>query len=405
MKSKVIAAALLTVTTAAVVLYPATQTIGAITLPAIDPPKIKAPVIPNPDQQARVEVVFVLDTTGSMSGLIRAAKEKIWSIASTMAQAENAPEIKMGLVAYRDRGDTYVTRVTDLSADLDSMYATLMDYQAGGGGDTPESVNQALYDAVHKMSWSKDQGVYKVVFLVGDAPAHMDYQDDVKYPITMKVAQDRGIVVNTIQSGSHHTTRAGWQRIASLGHGRYFHVNQSGDAVAIATPFDEKLAKLSAELDDTRLYYGDKDEKKRQQAKVKASKKLHARASVESRARRATFNASKSGRKNRLGENELVDAISSGRIGFGEIDKDHLPAAMQAMAPAEQKAVIRQKAEKRQRLEGEVKKLVKARSDYMKKKIEESGGASDSLDEKIYSAVREQAEKTGIRYKSDSAEY
>jgi hypothetical protein len=63
----------------------------------------------------KIEVVFVLDTTGSMGGLIQSAKEKIWSIASTMATAKPTPEIRMGLVAYRDRGDSYVTRAVDLS--------------------------------------------------------------------------------------------------------------------------------------------------------------------------------------------------------------------------------------------------------------------------------------------------
>ena len=114
------------------------------------------PVDPLTNQRPLVEVVFVLDTTGSMSGLIQAAKEKIWSIATTLAPAQPAPEIRMGLVAYRDRGDDYVTRVVDLSDDLDSMYATLMDFRAAGGGDGPESVNQALHDAVHRISWSQD---------------------------------------------------------------------------------------------------------------------------------------------------------------------------------------------------------------------------------------------------------
>jgi hypothetical protein len=85
-----------------------------------------------------------------MGGLIQAAKEKIWSIASTMAAAQPAPQIRMGLVAYRDRGDDYVTRVVDLTADLDSVYAALMQFEAGGGGDGPESVNQALADALDK---------------------------------------------------------------------------------------------------------------------------------------------------------------------------------------------------------------------------------------------------------------
>ena len=86
----------------------------------------------------RIEVVFALDTTGSMSGLLQGAKDKIWSIASSMAQAEPAPEIRMGLVAYRDRGDEYVTRHVDLSEDLDSVYTELMDLHAGGGGDHRE---------------------------------------------------------------------------------------------------------------------------------------------------------------------------------------------------------------------------------------------------------------------------
>src|SRR5690606_20429378 len=179
-----------------------------------------------------------LDTTGSMSGLIDSAKEKIWSIATTMAQASPAPEISIGLVGYRDRGDDYVTKVVDLSRDLDSMYATLMDFAADGGGDGPESVNQALDEAIHNMSWSQDPTSYKVAFLVGDAPPHMDYQDDGKYPEILQSAVARGIVVNTIQCGSMSETAGHWQRIAALGNGRYFQVEQAGSAVAIDTPFD-----------------------------------------------------------------------------------------------------------------------------------------------------------------------
>ena len=106
-------------------------------------------------QSPVVDVVFVLDTTGSMSGLIQTAREKIWSIASTMASARPTPTIRVGLVGYRDRGDAYVTRVVDLSDNLDAVYAELMQFEAGGGGDTPESVNAALYAAVHAMSWSR----------------------------------------------------------------------------------------------------------------------------------------------------------------------------------------------------------------------------------------------------------
>ncbi len=406
MKSRIIALALFIITTAGVAFYPAYQSAGTLINTLVDPVIIDLPPLdPQANERPRVEVVFVLDTTGSMGGLIQTAKEKIWSIATTMASAQPAPDIRMGLVAYRDRGDAYVTRVVDLSDDLDSVYATLMDFQADGGGDGPESVNQALYDAVHKVSWSQDRQAYQVVFLVGDAPPHMDYQDDIKYPETLTAATARGIVVNTIQCGHHGSAKQEWERIAGLGHGRYFQVEQAGSAVAIATPFDEKLARLSSRLDDTRLYYGTAEEKEKQRLKLDAADKLHSGSSVESRARRATFNVSKSGASNFLGDGELVDAVASGRVDLSGIDRDKLPEPMQAMAPAEQEALITETAARRNELRQQVQELAEKRSAYLEKKVEELGGASDSLDHKIYRAVREQAGKLGLRYETDAPEY
>ncbi|BCU06184.1 hypothetical protein [Allochromatium tepidum] len=89
----------------------------------------------------------------------------------------------------------------------------------------------------------------------------MDYPNDVPYPQTLAEAQRRGIRVNAIQCGTLAETTREWMRIAQLGNGGYFQVEQSGGAVAIATPYDESLAKLSAELDETRIYYGRAEER------------------------------------------------------------------------------------------------------------------------------------------------
>lgn len=404
MKSKLIALSLFAATAGAVTLYPVYNSIGAVT-----PVELK-PATPHNinhviQQRKKIEVVFALDTTGSMGGMIEAAKEKIWSIASSMASEQSAPEIRLGLVAYRDRGDSYVTQVLDLSGDLDSMYAALMDFQAAGGGDGPESVNQALYDAVTKISWSDDKETYKVVFLVGDAPPHMDYQNDVKYPETIKIAQQSGIIINTIQCGEDRSTLQRWNQIAQLGSGSYFQVEQSGSALAISTPFDEKIAKLSEELDKTKLYYGSREEQMAQKKKQDATEKLHASSSVESRARRATFNASKSGKDNFLGKGELVDDVASGRVDIGSIEAEKLPAPMQAMAPEEQLAIIQEKAAKRDELKRQIATLAKQRSSFIKEEVATRGDAESSLDYKIFSAVKEQAEKKGLHYEADAPAY
>ncbi|GBF31023.1 hypothetical protein MnTg04_00976 [bacterium MnTg04] len=360
---------------------------------AVDPPSNHLITLNKP----RVDVVFVLDTTGSMSGLIQTAKEKIWSIATTMASAQPTPEIRIGLVAYRDRGDRYVTKLVDLSSDLDSVYAKLMDFQADGGGDTPESVNKALYDAVHGMSWSQGDQAYQVIFLVGDAPPHMDY-NEVRYPAIVADALEKGIVINTIQCGGMSTTVAPWTQIASLGHGNFFQVDQAGGAVAFTTPYDDKIAQLSAQLDDTRLYYGTDEEKERMKSKVAATDKLHASASVASLARRGVFNATVGGRANLLGENELVDAIASGTVELDEIDTEALPAALKPMARAEQKAYVADLASKRDDLQRRIRALSEDRDSFLEKKVEDAGGLKDSLDQQLYEAVKAQAAKAGLEY-------
>ena len=298
------------------------------------------------NQRPRVDVVFVLDTTGSMSDLIQTAKEKIWSIATTMASAQPTPEIRIGLVAYRDRGDEYVTKVVDLSADLDSVYATLMDFEADGGGDTPESVNQALYDAVHRMSWSQGEQAYQAIFLVGDAPPHMDY-NEVQYPAIVASREGKGIVINTVQCGDMPFTVEPWTQIASLGHGDFFQVEQAGGAVAFTTPYDEEIAELSAKLDDTRLYYGTDAEKEKMQAKVSATEKLQ-RGCVR-RIPRAARRVSTHRRPAGLTCSETTSWSTrwlAARSRSTKFEEDALPEALKPMAPAEQR-VLRRAARRR----------------------------------------------------------
>jgi len=395
MKIKILGIALFGLTLGAVVYYP--QLMAKTT--RIDPP-IGHHIIAG--EKPKIDVVFVLDTTGSMSGLIQTAKEKIWSIATTMASAQQTPEIRIGLVAYRDRGDAYVTQVVDLSDDLDSVYATLMDFQAGGGGDGPESVNKALYDAVHNISWSQDDQAYQVVFLVGDAPPHMDY-NEVRYPEIVASAAEKGIVVNTIQCGDMPMTVEPWTQIAALSNGNFFQVEQAGSAVAFTTPYDDEIADLSAKLDDTRLYYGSEEEKRKMHGKVAATVKLNEGASVASRARRGAFNASAGGRVNLLGENELVAAYESGKLDLDDLEEDELPETLKPMAPAEQEAFVAELAAERQDLQRKIQDLSKDRNEYLVQKVEEAGGMKSSLDQKLYDAVKEQAAVAGLEYEDGPA--
>src|ERR1051325_1189153 len=175
----------------------------------------------------RIEVCFVLDTTGSMGGLIEGAKQKIWSIANEMISAKPTPELKLSLIGYRDKGDAYVVKSFPLTDDIDAIYAHLREFAADGGGDTPESVNEALAEAINKTSWSQDRDVLKIIFLVGDAPPHMDYADGPKYADLCRIACKKDLIINTVQCGSMSETTPIWQEIAKLYEGRYAAIAQT----------------------------------------------------------------------------------------------------------------------------------------------------------------------------------
>jgi len=217
------------------------------------------------DKKPNVEVVFCLDTTGSMGGLIEGAKQKIWAISNQIVAGRPTPNLKVGLLAYRDRGDAYVTRMTELTDDLDQIYATIKEFKADGGGDTPESVNQALHESVTRFKWSDDKDTLRIVFLVGDAPPHMDYKDDIKYLETCKLAAEKGILVNTVQCGTDAECTKAWQEIATKANGAYVQIAQDGAQVRVITPHDKRLAEINADLENSTLVYGSKEKQTKDQ--------------------------------------------------------------------------------------------------------------------------------------------
>ncbi|HYX40724.1 MAG TPA: vWA domain-containing protein, partial [Pyrinomonadaceae bacterium] len=224
-----------------------------------EPPIDNPPTIASTNDQT-LEMVFVIDTTGSMGGLIEGAKQRVWGIVNEVMQSPAHPAVRVGLVAYRDHGDEYVTKVLPLTSDLDKVYTTLMDYRADGGGDTPEDVRTALADGVAQAGWAKDAAqlgrTAQILFLVGDAPPHEDYSQEPATTATAAIAVKHGMIVNTIQCGQAADTREVWQAIARAGHGQYFAIAQDGGVQAITTPYDDELSQLSQNLGHTTVAYG-----------------------------------------------------------------------------------------------------------------------------------------------------
>jgi Mg-chelatase subunit ChlD len=349
---------------------------------------------PNDDRpRPQLDVVFVLDTTSSMGGLIEGAKQKIWSIASRMASGKPTPRIRVGLVAFRDRGDEYVTRRFDLTDDLDAVYKNLRAFSAEGGGDTPEHVGQGLGEAVKLMHWSDSNRTAKMIFLVGDAPAHDDYQDEFNLSKMAKLAIAHGIVVNTIRCGEDAATEAAFREVARLADGSFISIGQEGGMVAVATPYDDALAKLNGELAAKSVFAGSS----RARAAGEAEKKEVAAMDSTSAADRISYRSkagAPAGAPAAVAAYGGVDLVADPSKLDGMRDED-LPEQLRALSPAARKEFLNKLRAEKESLESKVVALTKDRDGWMASKVAKK---SDAFDDTVMAKVAESARRVGISY-------
>jgi von Willebrand factor type A domain-containing protein len=328
----------------------------------------------------RVQVAFVLDTTGSMGGLIDGAKRRIWSIARRIGEGRPRPDLRIALVAYRDIGDAYVTRTYDFTGDMDEVFGHLSEFRAEGGGDGPEHVSAAMHDAVHRLTWSSGNSL-RMIVLVGDAPPHMDYQDGFDYRRDVGEARQRGIVVESIQCGQDVQTAQVWREIAAAGAGQYAQIDGQGGMPVRVTAADAELARLNAEMASTVVAGGSAAQRRDTETKLAARKAMAAPAAVEA----AGFFAD----RGRVAEHDLVDLPVAEQVKA----LPSAPPVLQGKTEAQALAYLQQQKVRREALQSRIKELSKQRDQQLA-----AGAPPDSFDEKVVGALKEQAKKQGIAY-------
>ncbi|HET9640131.1 MAG TPA: VWA domain-containing protein [Allosphingosinicella sp.] len=117
----------------------------------------------------KFDLLLAIDTTGSMGDEIAYLKSELRTILADLRRSHPGLDIRLGLVAYKDQGDVYVTRTYPFVADVNRMQANLQAQYADGGGDYPEAMDLALARAVAQ-DWRPD--AVKSLLLVADAPPH-----------------------------------------------------------------------------------------------------------------------------------------------------------------------------------------------------------------------------------------
>ncbi len=150
-------------------------------------------------QPIPLDILFILDTTGSMGEEIERLRATIEIIYANASALKPRPLVRFGLVLYKDRGDEYVTRVVPFTEDLGGFQDELDAVYASGGGDRPEDLQAALFDSLNSMDWNAN-GI-RLAFAITDADAQLYDDQDYDYVRAANDARERGIKIYTIGTG------------------------------------------------------------------------------------------------------------------------------------------------------------------------------------------------------------
>jgi hypothetical protein len=188
-----------------------------------------------------------------------------------------------------------------------------------------------------------------------------------------------------------------------LAEGKFVAIPQSGGAVAIATPFDEEIARCNSNLNSTVCAYGDQEA----QSLVLDKLKSNASSGQEAIADRAQYNSFQRGNfgtkfsgKVLGGDDDLVERLMGGTLKITEIDTKKLPADLAKLSPEELNRELQKRIDARKKLQAEMDALLAKRAEFMatEKKRLAAEGKTDSFDENVKKIIREQAALRGIDY-------
>ncbi|WP_431211480.1 T9SS type A sorting domain-containing protein [Puia sp. P3] len=179
------------------------------------------------DHSNVAEIAFVVDATGSMGDEIQYLQEELQDVIGGLSDKNKGVDLYLGAVFYRDKSDEYLTRHMGFRKDLPALTQFIRKQSAGGGGDYPEAVDDALTTALDSLHW--DAGARaKILFLILDAPPHDEAKDRMR--LLLIRAASMGIrIVPVVCSGIDKSTEYLMRSIALATNGSYvFLTDDSG---------------------------------------------------------------------------------------------------------------------------------------------------------------------------------
>lgn len=353
----------------------------------------KKPVVA--EANPKIQIAILLDTSGSMDGLIDQARTQLWKIVNefaTVKQNGAVPDVEVALYEYGNDGlpaaEGYLRMVVPLTTDLDKLSEELFALTTNGGS---EFCGHVIKSAVEGLQWSSSSNDYKAVFIAGNEEFT---QGQVAYNESCKAAIEKGVVVNTIHCGDYETGVAQkWLHGSQLADGSYMAINSSTPVVHISSPHDEEIVELGEELNKTYVPYG-KD------GREGAARQEEQDSNANGGGQGADVNRALS-KKNHTYRNDswdLVDALKEEKVKLEDLKKEDLPEELREMTDEELKEHLEGVRKNREDLTEKLNDLEKKRNEYVaEKRREMSEEGEETLDEAMIRAIREQAGKKDFK--------
>ena len=350
--------------------------------------------------QAKVQLAILLDTSGSMSGLIEQTKTQLWRIVNTFIEAKQngqVPFVEVALYEYGNDGlqseTHWVRQIQPLTRDLDQVSADLFSLRTNGGS---EFCGAVIERATLDLKWDSSPDVYKAIFVAGNEPFT---QGPIEPSKSCKSAIAKGIIVNTIHCGTEQAGMdGGWKSGAMLADGKYLVIDHNQAVVHVEAPQDAEILRLNTALNDTYIPIGAEGQA-RWVTQAEQDKNAEANPQAGAAVQRANCKAS----HNYVNPNwDLVDACKQKDFDWTKVKEEDLPEEMKKLDEEGRKTYVAEKDAKRKQIQEQIQKLNKEREVYVRKVREEQGkAAEDTLDEVVVNTVREQAVAKGYLFEEE----
>ena len=350
-------------------------------------------IFPVPSQPPKIQLAILLDTSGSMDGLIDQTRNQLWQVVNEFTSAKKngiTPSLEVALFEYGNDGNSrdtgFVRMLNNFTRELDKVSEGLFSLTTNGGS---EYCGFAIKTAVHSLNWSRSNHDIKTIFIAGNEPFT---QGPVYYQDAIRLAQSRGIVVNTIHAGDHRVgIDTGWEKGALMAGGDYMSIDANQESIHILAPQDKRIAELNKKLNKTYIPYG-------QQGRKKARRQIEQDMQSESisSALLAKRVESKSSSYYNNAKWDLVDALEEGEIEeqqLAQLDEEVLPEVMKKMDLEQRKEYVSKKSAERNKIKEEINKLSKQRSKHILKEKEKMAQKAPSMSDALSKAITKQAKE------------